>query len=182
MVLYQQHVVIMRGPPGCGKSTFAYEYVQKNFLFGTEICSTDDFFMVDGKYQFDPKMLQEHHDSNQRRVCKAIQRQRPFVIVDNTNSQFWEMKPYVELAQIYRCKVIFIEPDQFNPNWNDLDALITTNKKRKSLGKNIHVGILSNIVSRFEPNATVKDVLASSKPVWNGKTDRRLQFRGCRGR
>jgi adenylate kinase family enzyme len=43
----------MRGLPGSGKSTKAKELAGEQGL----VFSTDDFFMVNGKYIFDPKMI-----------------------------------------------------------------------------------------------------------------------------
>ena len=52
-------VSIMRGPSGSGKSTHAK--MIKNSLDNVEIVSADDFFMVDGKYVYDVKMIGEYH-------------------------------------------------------------------------------------------------------------------------
>ena len=43
----------MRGLPGSGKSTKARKIAGQ---FGV-VYSTDDFFMVNGEYKFDPKMI-----------------------------------------------------------------------------------------------------------------------------
>ena len=45
----------MRGLPGSGKSTKAKKIAGDVGV----IFSTDDFFMVDGQYKFDPKMIEE---------------------------------------------------------------------------------------------------------------------------
>ncbi len=55
----QQLVVIMRGTPGSGKSYLA-GLVHKTALehgYSSVICSADDFFMVDGKYNFSTAKL-----------------------------------------------------------------------------------------------------------------------------
>ena len=38
-------LIIVRGIPGCGKSTFAE-------LLGSAICTADDFHMKDGEYKW----------------------------------------------------------------------------------------------------------------------------------
>ena len=43
-------LILVRGIPGSGKSTFA-----KEISYGFPFLSADDFFMIEGKYQFDPK-------------------------------------------------------------------------------------------------------------------------------
>lgn len=49
----ERRLVIMRGLPGSGKSTLAKKIANKYGL----IYSTDDFFMVNNEYVFDPKMI-----------------------------------------------------------------------------------------------------------------------------
>jgi adenylate kinase family enzyme len=46
-------LILMRGLPGSGKSTKAQILAGKDGL----IFSTDDFFMVNGKYVYDAKMI-----------------------------------------------------------------------------------------------------------------------------
>jgi adenylate kinase family enzyme len=48
-------IYLVRGIPGSGKSTFAKS------LGGTHF-ETDQFFMVDGKYNFDGSKLKEAHN------------------------------------------------------------------------------------------------------------------------
>ena len=51
----QKIVIINRGIPASGKSSFAKEIVRGIGEYGlTSIsCSSDDYFMVDGEYKFD---------------------------------------------------------------------------------------------------------------------------------
>jgi tRNA uridine 5-carbamoylmethylation protein Kti12 len=53
---------IMRGVPGSGKSTLAKQLAEGD---ESKIFSTDDYWMKDGTYQFDPKMLGNAHEWNQ---------------------------------------------------------------------------------------------------------------------
>jgi NEDD4-binding protein 2 len=50
----------MRGLPGSGKSTKAKALAGEEGL----IFSTDDFFMVNGKYEYDAKMIGDYHTKN----------------------------------------------------------------------------------------------------------------------
>lgn len=84
-------LIIMRGLPGSGKSTKAKTLAGEQGL----IYSTDDFFMVNGKYEYDPKMIGEYHNRNFERTQKAMFEGKPLIIVDNTNIRLWEMKKYV---------------------------------------------------------------------------------------
>lgn len=88
-------LILMRGVSGSGKSTLA-----RTLCPAAQIFSTDDLFMVDGDYRFKPAKLGDYHVENQRRVEWALQEKWPVVCVDNTNTQIWEMVPYVRLADI----------------------------------------------------------------------------------
>ena len=59
------------------------------------IYSTDDFFMVNGKYEYDPKMIGDYHARNLERTVKAMLQGKPLIVIDNTNIRLWEMKKYV---------------------------------------------------------------------------------------
>jgi len=82
-------VMILRGIPGCGKSTWAK--TQR----GAVIVSADNFFMHDGEYKFDPTKIAHAHYDCFRKYLAAIRRKSPLIIVDNTNTSLWEISPYV---------------------------------------------------------------------------------------
>lgn len=50
----------MRGVPGSGKSTKAKQLAGIKGL----VYSTDDFFMKNGDYVYDPSKIGEYHDKN----------------------------------------------------------------------------------------------------------------------
>jgi adenylate kinase family enzyme len=50
----------MRGIPGSGKSTTAKKLAGET----GKIHSTDNYFMVDGEYKFDPSKIREYHEAN----------------------------------------------------------------------------------------------------------------------
>jgi len=92
-------LILMRGVSGSGKSTLARKIAEEHDL--SVIYSTDDFFMVDGEYRFDPKRLGEFHAANVKRAQESMADKCACIIIDNTNTQAWEMKSYVELAAEY---------------------------------------------------------------------------------
>jgi len=90
---------ILRGLPGTGKSTLAKKLNDMGAIF-----STDDLFMVDGEYQFDPSKLGEYHAENLRLATAFMERFAPHTtpaicVIDNTNTQHWEYEGYVEAAK-----------------------------------------------------------------------------------
>ncbi|KAM5192931.1 NEDD4-binding protein 2 [Mantella aurantiaca] len=102
-------IIILRGAPGSGKSTLARIILEQNPT--GVILSTDDYFYQNGKYQFDLNCLSEAHDWNQKRAKDAFEKNVTPILIDNTNLQGWEMKPYVSMAMKYKYKVTFREPD-----------------------------------------------------------------------
>ena len=91
----------MRGVPGSGKSTKAKE-LRDSFVrdgYQTSILSTDDWFMCDQVYMFEPKQISTAHAWNQARAKKLAGRGQPVIIIDNTCMQLWEMRAYLEIAE-----------------------------------------------------------------------------------
>ena len=95
-------LVIMRGVSGSGKSTKAKELVKEQVV-GTmsAICSADKFFIDPSskKYEFDPRKLGNAHAFCRGQVEAAIELGVDLIIVDNTNTQKWEFKSYIDLAE-----------------------------------------------------------------------------------
>lgn len=90
---------LLRGLPGSGKSTLAKSI--GNAMAGH--VEADMFFMDNnGNYNFDASKLGAAHKWCQKETEDYM---KPFgfdtVIVSNTFTQEWEMKPYYELAEKY---------------------------------------------------------------------------------
>lgn len=94
-----KQAIILQGPQGSGKSTFTRN------IPNAHVCSTDDFFMVDGIYTHEVAKLKEAHGACLRKYVAALQAGRTPVVVDNTNSQRWEMSGYVQLAKAFGYEV-----------------------------------------------------------------------------
>ncbi len=100
-------LVIMQGHSGSGKSTLAKHIA--NVIDGI-VLSTDDQFMVDGVYQFDPKKLGEAHAANIKLAKEAMDRGEN-VIIDNTNTQAWEAREYVRYAVSHDYIIRFVKAE-----------------------------------------------------------------------
>ncbi|KFV43033.1 NEDD4-binding protein 2-like 2 [Gavia stellata] len=112
----QKLLLILRGLPGSGKSTLS------RILLGQScdgiVFSTDDYFRQQDGYTYNAAQLGDAHDWNQKRAKQAMEQGKSPVIIDNTNTQAWEMKPYVEVALEKGYRVEFHEPDtwwKFDP-------------------------------------------------------------------
>lgn len=83
---------LVRGLPGSGKSSFGARLAPQVF-------SADDYFMVDGRYQFDPGKLSDAHASCLWRTGAWLEdRYTAHVAVANTFPRRWELEPYLQLA------------------------------------------------------------------------------------
>ena len=97
-------VIIMRGLPGSGKSTF----VKENFSDAI-VCSADSFFLnEDGEYIFVNWKLQQAHQYCFRTFIDAITSDAETIVIDNTNTCRWEYENYAFMAEKfgYRIRII----------------------------------------------------------------------------
>lgn len=116
-------IYLMRGLPGSGKSTMASG-------LGGLVFSTDDFFMVDGQYRFDPEKIAEYHQKNIDRTEVAMKTGEPLIVIDNTNILAAHMRPYVLLADQYGYRVEIRMPT--TPWMWDVDILAERNSHHVS--------------------------------------------------
>jgi predicted kinase len=84
-------LVLVRGLPGSGKSTLAN-------MLAMESIAADDFFMVDGTYQFDSSKLKDAHEWCQNKTWAALSK-GDSIAVANTFTQRWEMERYIQIAE-----------------------------------------------------------------------------------
>jgi predicted kinase len=105
-------VVIMRGVPGSGKSTVTN--ILKG-LYNPEIApshisihSTDDYFMRNGRYEWNRAELFQAHEWNKKEFEFAVRSSMHCVVVDNTNLTQKEYKPYIEMARKHGWKVVAV--------------------------------------------------------------------------
>jgi NEDD4-binding protein 2 len=150
-------LILMRGVSGSGKSTMARKITETQNL--SVILSTDDFFVVNGEYRFDPKKLGEYHAANVKRVDTAMGDECPCVIVDNTNTQAWEMKPYVELAEKHGYAVEIHMPEPV-----DFEEIMRRQSERADQNKSLPAEVVKRMLDRFEHNVTVETILSSKRP------------------
>jgi len=159
-------LIIMRGLPGSGKSTKAKKLHSE---LGGEVFSTDDYpglYSKDenGKMVFrggekgkDGKpMIVAAHEWNQSRAFDSMASGISPIIVDNTNVQKWEARPYVSEAKKYGYNIAVEEAD--TPWKFDVKELS---------GKNTHgvpLQALQGMLDRWEKDFDEGSILKSKAP------------------
>lgn len=98
---------LLRGLPGSGKSTLAEQLGGSHF-------ETDKYFVGEnGEYNFDGSKLKEAHQWCQDSVSNAMllnhtTGENETIVVSNTFTQEWEMKPYMDMAKDWGYRVFSI--------------------------------------------------------------------------
>ena len=101
-------VVIVRGLPGCGKSTFA------KTLGGVCFEADQYFYMPDGTYNFDVKKLGLAHADCFKRFEDAVQADEPLVILSNTSTVKKEFAQYIDCAKENGYQVFSVIVENIN--------------------------------------------------------------------
>jgi predicted kinase len=94
----EKTLFILRGLPGSGKSTLA------KTLGGNHYEADMYFINASGKYEFDASKIKEAHGWCRDQVWMDMIKDEPLIVVSNTFTQEWEMKPYLDLAKGYGYK------------------------------------------------------------------------------
>jgi uridine kinase len=106
--------IIVRGVSGVGKTTFANIVAEPKV-----VCTADDYFEQDGKYNFDPTKLGEAHKQSMNRFDQALMNPAvKNIVVANTNVKPTDYRYYVDKANEAGVKVIYVvlEKRHDNPN------------------------------------------------------------------
>lgn len=110
-------LILVRGLPGSGKSWFANKLHELLQALGARlwesvpVFETDEFFYVnDGTYSFDRDLVEVAHNWNLGRVIMHC-RKHPTapVIVANTFCEWKEIKPYFNVARMFKRWLVVME-------------------------------------------------------------------------
>ena len=93
-------VLILRAVPGSGKTTLA-EAIKSLNISDVTICCADDYFYLNdqGTYQFDLDKLHLAHSYCRQSFDEALQHNKSFIIVANTNTKTKDFKYYETKAK-----------------------------------------------------------------------------------
>jgi len=125
-----KNLICIRGLQGSGKSTLAS-------VIGSAICSADDFFIKNGKYQWDRDKLNQAHNWCFRKCELYMIKNISPIIVANTFVNENHLDRYIELSKKY--KYMFF-------------SIIVENRHGT---KNIH-GVPDNVIEELKLNFNIK--------------------------
>jgi len=100
-------LILLRGLPGSGKSTLAKQLVGSHF-------ESDKYFIDEhGNYNFDTSKLKIAHEWCQNQVNNAMILNytadlHETIVVSNTFTQEWELKPYFDMAKNWEYTIFSI--------------------------------------------------------------------------
>ncbi|XP_074072175.1 NEDD4-binding protein 2-like 2 isoform X2 [Macrotis lagotis] len=147
-------LILLRGLPGSGKTTLSRVLLGQNR--GGIVFSTDDYFRHQNGYTYNVRQLGDAHDWNQSRAKKAIDQGRSPVIIDNTNTQAWEMKPYVEMAIGKGYQVEFHEPE----TWWKFDPVELEKRNKHGVSREK----IAQMLDHYEYKMSISIVMNSVEP------------------
>ncbi len=105
-----QFLIIIRGIPGAGKSTYAKSILKLYQDAGKLVLhyEADMYFIdLDGSYLFDPTRLKDAHNWCQASVKHALETKHS-CIVSNTFIKKWELQPYIDMASSLKVPVTIL--------------------------------------------------------------------------
>ena len=129
------NLILIRGLPGSGKTTYAKELIKQNPNLSHY--EADMFFEDgDGYYHFDYRQLKDAHSWCLYQTSKDLSKGKS-VIVSNTFTQKWEIQPYIDLVGKYGVEVVVkkaigeyknihgvpaIAIDKMKARWDDIEG------------------------------------------------------------
>ena len=121
-------LILIRGLPGSGKSTFAKELMKKDEI--SNHYEADMFFMKNKKYEFDVTQIGNAHSWCQTKTMEKLLKNET-VIVSNTFTQLWELQPYFNMGTMLDVEVVVYCMKSLYPNIHEVPELIIEGMKNK---------------------------------------------------
>lgn len=117
-------LILIRGLPGSGKSTFAKfllkvletsagEAIDSYCAVDTHWVEADRYFEnpTTGEYKFDPEKIKDAHDWCQKTARIGLQSGANVIV-----SRIWEMQPYIDMAE--KCDHELVVHDLFDAGFS----------------------------------------------------------------
>ena len=173
-------VIITRAVPGSGKTTITNCIVNSLHKTGlsTKVCSTDEYFMQNGRYCFDITKLGENHAKNLIAFEEGLKLNTQLVVCDNTNILPWQTEDYSNVARKYGYSVILLNmtPRAIEEH---VKTQIVTEQKPDAHG--VEKEVIERFVADFwnYNSLTIKnskiDPIKHKNYYWDSKSQRRIE-------
>jgi predicted kinase len=118
-------LIILRGLPGSGKSSFA------EILNTKAICCADDYHIHNKKYEWTNFNNTKAHEWCQRKCRRFMKIGAERIVIANTNTTEKEMKPYNYMAESFGYKIFSIIMENRHGSSNIHNVPINTMEKMK---------------------------------------------------
>lgn len=153
-------LVIFRGSPACGKSTFIKEHDLEQYTLSADnirLMCQSPVLTVDGGQAInctnDKKVWNILFDILEERMIRG-----EFIVVDATNSKTAEMTRYKKIAETYRYRIICVDMTEL-----PIEECKRRNKLRQPSYKIVPEHVIDNQYSRFETQQ-IPSVIKVIKP------------------
>lgn len=159
-------MVFMRGCPGSGKSYQATNILKQcyeNANIDDFIFSADKFFINKrtGRYHFNHNKLSEAHKASYEGAVQAVKYETTPIIIDNTNTEAWEMENYAKLGVNNGYWIEILEPNS-EWAWEGYELY-------KRGVHNVPYDVLINMLHRYDHSINVDNLLTRLKLKYNKK-------------
>merc|ERR1711924_364246 len=116
----------------------------------------------------DMSQIKRNHERNRIRCEIAMELGISPIIVDNTNTCAWEMRPYVELAKAHGYSILFKDVHEAQQLTIDVVKERLSSRQAET-GKDVPLAAVERMMKRFEkfpadPDAAASHILVSEPP------------------
>lgn len=119
------NLLIIRGLPGSGKSTFAKSLTSYNHV------EADMYFMMpDGTYNFRSNLVPTAHTWCQKKAADWLENGEN-VVVSNTFSRCWEIDPYAKMAKVLNANFTVITMEDTYVNCHNVPEKVIQDMKAR---------------------------------------------------
>lgn len=156
-------LIFMRGASGSGKSTLAHQIAVENTP--SVILSTDELWHVwlqvnkgyiGHEYLWNPSALAAAHQVNQAKAKVAMERDIDFIIIDNTNTTYGELEPYLKCVDHTKYEVVLLEP---STEWK-----LNPDELGKKNTHNVPWDVIKKQLNRYQSNALCYNQIRKNFP------------------